>query len=86
MMKDLNLYFEVKDMSVDDEGNLFPAGLKVTIAKDVTLDSYEKMVNAIREVDEKALMLGLNMDMLFDIEKASLITEEEYERNYGDEE
>lgn len=86
MMKDLNLYFEVKDMSVDDEGNLFPAGIKVTIAKDVTLDSYEKMVNAIREVDEKALMLGLNMDMLFDIEKASLITEEEYERNYGDEE
>ena len=85
-MKDLNLYFEVKDMSVDDEGNLFPAGIKVTIAKDVTLDSYEKMVNAIREVDEKALMLGLNMDMLFDIEKASLITEEEYERNYGDEE
>lgn len=84
-MKNLNLYIEAKDASVDDAGNLCPVGIKVTIAKDVTLDYYEEWVNAIKEVDEKALMLGLNMDRLFDIDKASLITEEEYERNYGDE-
>ena len=83
--KDFNLYFEIKDMSTDDEGNLFPAGIKVTIAKNVALDSYEKMVKAIKEMDEKTLMVGLNMDRLFDIDKARLISQEEYERDYGDE-
>lgn len=86
MMKDLNLYFEIKDMSEDDEGNLFPAGIKVTIAKNIAIETYEKMLNEIEEVDEKTLMKWLNMDELFDIDKARLISQEEYERLYGDEE
>ena len=86
MMKDLNLYFEAKDMSEDDEGNLLPAGIKVTIAKNIAIETYEKMLNEIEEADEKTLMKWLNMDELFDIDKARLISQEEYERLYGDEE
>lgn len=85
-MKDFNLYFEIKDMSEDDEGNLFPAGIKVTIARNITLEAYEEMLNEIKEVDEKTLMKWLNMDWLFDVDKARLISKEEYERDYGDEE
>lgn len=85
-MKDFSLYFEIKDMSVDDEGNLLPAGIKVTIAKNITLETYEKMLDKIKEVDEKTLMMWLNMDKLFDVDKARLISQEEYERDYGDEE
>ena len=85
-MKDFNLYFEIKDMSEDDEGNLLPAGIKVTIAKNIAIKTYEKMLNEIKEVDEKTLMNWLNMDGLFDVDKARLISQEEYERLYGDEE
>ena len=86
MMKDLNLFFEIKDMSTDDEGNLLPAGIKVTIAKNITLEEYEEILNRINSIDEKTLMKWLNMDELFNIDKASLISQEEYERLYGDEE
>ncbi len=85
-MKDFNLYFEIKDLSVDDEGNLLPAGIKVTIARNITLEAYEEMLNKIKEVDEKTLMKWLNMDELFNIDKARIITQEEYERDYGDNE
>lgn len=36
-MKDFNLYFEIKGLSVDDEWNLLPAGIMVTIARNITL-------------------------------------------------
>lgn len=85
-MKDFSLYFEIKDLSADDEGNLFPAGIKVTIAKNITLEEYEKILNRIKSVDEKTLMKWLNMDELFNIDKARIITQEEYERDYGDNE
>lgn len=85
-MKDFSLYLEIKDLSADDEGNLFPAGIKVTIAKNITLEEYEKILNRIKSVDEKTLMKWLNMDELFNIDKARIITQEEYERDYGDNE
>lgn len=44
------------------------------------------MLNKIKEVDEKSLMKWLNMDELFNVDKARLISQEEYERDYGDEE
>lgn len=85
-MKDFNLYFEIKDMSTDDEGNLFPAGVKVTLARNITPEAHEEMLNRIKDVDEKSLMKWLNMDELFNVDKARLISQEEYERLYGDEE
>lgn len=63
-----------------------PAGIKVTIAKNIALETYEKMLDEIKAIDEKTLMMWLNMDKLFDVDKARLISQEEYERLYGDEE
>ena len=58
-MKDFSLYFEIKDVSEDDEGNLLPATIKVTIARNITLEAYEEMLNKIKEVGKFETYSGI---------------------------
>lgn len=87
--KDVNLYIEVQDMAEDEQGNPCPAGVKVCIAKNVTMDAYTVLtakLEAVAATDEKALMHILGLDNMLDTDKLRFITHEEYEQEYGDDE
>lgn len=85
--KDIYLYFEVQDGAEDEEGNPCPAGMKVRVAKNVTMDAYIVLAakfEAVAATDKKALIHMLGLDDLFDADKLQFITREEYEQEYGE--
>ncbi len=85
--KDIYLHFEVQDMAEDEEGNLCPAGVKVCVAKSVTLEAYDTLAyrfEALAATDERAVFYALKLDEILDVDKVRFITRKEYEREYGD--
>lgn len=85
--KDIYLYFEVQDMTEDEQGNSYPAGIKVCVAKSVTTDSYDTVAakfETIAALNEQALIQALRLDEIFSTDKIRCITKEEYEREYGE--
>lgn len=80
-------YNEVQDMAEDEEGNPCPSGMKVCVAKNVTLEAYDILAakfEALAATDERLLIHRLGLDELFGACKLRFITREEYEREYGD--
>lgn len=86
-MKDVILYFEVDDMSIDEEtGELGPAGIKLKIGQcdDEKYETVMKGINTLETLQNFVAYIGLK-DM-FAGKDFRLITKEQYDERYGDEE
>ena len=85
--KDIYLHFEVQNIAEDEQGNPCPAGMKVCVAKSVTLEAYDMLAarfEALAATDERAVFHVLKLDEILDVDKVRFITREEYERKYGE--
>lgn len=87
-MKKIRVCLEIQNAAVDEDGNPAPAGIQITIGE-VPDNKYEKL-------DYKKLAAGLNKKKLLEMlsflpgahseEDLRIITPEEYDAEYGDEE
>lgn len=86
-MKDLKICYEVQGLAIDDEGNPVPAGLCLTL-EGLTDENYDRAVKWISEADPTEVLPGFfGMDTLLKAHRPEdfrLISEEEYEEKYGE--
>ena len=80
--KDINIYLEVKNMTQDEAGNPAPAGLKVTIGRSDENINYREMT---KDLNIPAFLKWLKILPMVNPEDVTVITPEEYQERYGDE-
>lgn len=82
-MSKLKICFEVKGMAEDDKGKPAPCGMSIDfgeIDKDVDYAEITKNINI------KGILAYCHMDGIVKPEDVTIITPEEYEERYGDDE
>lgn len=86
-MKEVRVCFEIKNMSIDENGQPAPAGIKATIGN-VPDEKFAQMdyMKVFGGVDILQIMRDLGLDEITKgrtAEDVRLITPEEYDRLYG---
>ena len=71
--------FEIASMAVDENGQPSPAGLQISIGESVKEWPYEDLISHI-DISEVAAMVHVDPAAL------TIITPQEYDERYGDEE
>ena len=86
-MEDVSLYFKVFGLGEDENKKLCYAGMKINMGKavpGVTYADVQKKLLGVPNWQEQILELA-SLNTIFDPKDISLITPEEYERDYGEE-
>ena len=82
-MKELKIYFRVKNLCEDDDGNPCDGTMVMNLGEQKEDIDYNKVANAI---NKEVLFKNVGLDLFFEVDDVEIITPEEYEREYGGEE
>lgn len=82
-MYKVRVCFEIDGIAEDEQGNPCPAGLQITIGESEKEIPYEEL---IADIDIPAMLRGVGLGSIVKTEDVRVITPEEYDERYGDEE
>ncbi len=79
------IYLEIDGLAIDENNNPAPAGLciKFEVPGGTKLPDYQELVQSVRK---EGLLRMTGLDGLVEPDDINFITQEEYEREYGEEE
>lgn len=84
-MKKLRICLEIAGLAIEENGNPCPVGLSMTLGE-VSEDGFdEKYVRLLNEVKIEDILKLACLDGQFDPSNCRIITPEEYDEKYGDE-
>lgn len=85
-MKELRICFEIEGLAVDKYGEPCAGGVDITLGE-VPEDKFQERYNRlIKSLEIEQVLRLACMDSMFDETDCRIISPEEYDRLYGDEE
>ena len=82
-MHKVRICLEINGVAEDDQGNPCPAGLQITLGETDEEIPYEELT---KDLDISKLLAGAGLSSFAKPEDVTIITPEEYDERYGDEE
>lgn len=81
-MRELKIYFRVKNLCEDDDGNPCDGAMVMNLGEQKEDIDYNKVAGAL---NKEILLEWVGLKNFFTVDDIEIITPEEYEREYGGE-